>query len=361
MSRRPLSPSAAAAKDGLVVVGDGCGGTLSMPSFPAASWPAAARTSGGGGGSSRLASTPKPLATSSVLMVDDDSASKQPQVAKLRYRTRSIVVALVVVVTGIAVSFLAWRLTIGQGPPPPVVPFHRCNATTTSNDDATTALCCNGLSEICDLPVNEVLFATAHNAHSTRQDFFLRPNHRYRIDEALESGYRAFLLDVCSCPPIGLVFCHGICGSGTVSMDQVFAIINSFLVRNPNEVIIVEFQMHRTEVEWLFMLQDVIYEAGLGDVVHVHRGTFYDDWATMRQLIETSERLILFHHNGECYNYLFHTCYAVLAHRAFFPMPLLSFSNESNSLPQAHTAGLDRCVPTCCTPSIGTQSRLPIL
>lgn len=230
--------------------------------------------------------------------LDDPTSTKLH--AQLRHRTKSVVAMLLCAVC-ITVPFIAWNLTIGQGPPPPTFQFHQCNDTVVSNDGNDAVICCNGLSEICHLPVNEVLFATAHNAHSSRDDFFLRPNHRYGIDHAMEYGYRAFLLDVCSCPPIGLVFCHGVCAVGTASTDKVLGSIRRFLLDNPNEIILLEFQMHSADVDWLFALQDIIVEVGLGDMVHVHGGTFFDDWATMRELIETNERLILFQHNGEFY------------------------------------------------------------
>ena len=232
--------------------------------------------------------------------LDDDGndPTSTKLIPKLRYRTRSVA-ATFLCVACITVPFISWQLTIGRGPPPPSFQFHQCNDTEVSNDDAGVT-CCNGLSEICDLPVNEVLFAAAHNAHSSREDFFLRPNHRYGIDHAMEYGYRAFLLDVCSCPPIGLVFCHGICAAGTVSTGKVLGSIRRFLLDHPHEVILLEFQMHSAEADVLFALRDIIVEeVGLGDMVHVHRGTFFDDWATMRELIETNERLILFQHNGE--------------------------------------------------------------
>ena len=67
--------------------------------------------------------------------------------------------------------------------------------------------CCNGLEEICELRVNEVLFAALHNGMT---DFeggdFVRLNQEFTTERALEAGYRAFELDVCRCNGI-LEFC----------------------------------------------------------------------------------------------------------------------------------------------------------
>lgn len=303
--KRPLSPSAlteAAAAKGAITA-DNAGSGSGTASASAASPAAASRSAHVSAGSTATMMLTAPSNENDDL---DDPASAKLH-AQLRRRATSVVAVLLCVVCA-TVPFIAWNLTIGQGPPPPTYRFHQCNDTEVSNDSRAVA-CCNGLSEICDLPVNEALFATAHNAHSSREDFFLRPNHRYGIDQAMEYGYRAFLLDVCSCPPVGLVFCHGICAVGTVSTDKVLGSIRRFLLDNPNEIILLEFQMHSPDVDWLFALRDIIVEVGLGDMVHVHRGSFFDDWATMRELIETNERLILFQHNGEyCSTALVHVC-----------------------------------------------------
>lgn len=340
--KRPLSPSAltaaAAAARNSLAASNGSSGTASAAASPAAASRSAHVSAAGSAAAMMTTAT-----TENDDLEDPTSAKLHVQ---LRYRTRSVVAMLLCVVC-ITVPFIAWQQTIGRGPPPPTFQFHQCNDTVT---------CCNGLSEICDLPVNEVLFATAHNAHSSREDFFLRPNHRYGIDHAMKYGYRAFLLDVCSCPPMGIVFCHGVCAVGTVSTGKVLGSIRRFLLDNPNEVILLEFQMHSIDVDWLFALQDIIVEVGLGDMAHVHEGGFFDDWATMRELIETNERLILFQHNGE-FDYELSLLYFV-THRIAHSFH--SNINKFHILYQAHTAGLLQYAPRCSIPSIGTQSRPPI-
>jgi len=69
--------------------------------------------------------------------------------------------------------------------------------------------CCNGLEGICDLRVDEVLFATLHNAMATFEDGFLfGPNHQSPLEDALEVGYRGLNLDICNCGG-EIIFCHG--------------------------------------------------------------------------------------------------------------------------------------------------------
>lgn len=228
--KRPLSPSAlnATAARTDLAVDRSCDDAIVVSVASPAGTARPARDGGGGDSSSK----PTATAATTIAAVDDGPPA---------HRTKSVVCMLLLVV-GITASFIAWHLTIGRGPQPPTFLFHQqCN--NSSSKDG----CCNGLAEICDLPINEVLFATVHNAHSSREDFFLRPNHRFGLGRALEYGYRALLLDVCSCPPMGLVFCHGVCGAGTVSTEKVFGSIRQFLLGNPNEVLLLEYQMHPSD------------------------------------------------------------------------------------------------------------------
>ena len=74
----------------------------------------------------------------------------------------------------------------------------------------TDGPCCNGLGSNCQLPLNEVLFATVHNA---MHDDFPFPNNEAPLEDALKAGYRGLQLDLCMCG-VDLVFCHGNCNVG---------------------------------------------------------------------------------------------------------------------------------------------------
>jgi hypothetical protein len=74
----------------------------------------------------------------------------------------------------------------------PTYPFMQCGA---DSED-----CCNGLDTICDLRADEILYATLHNAMATFEDGFLfGPNHRYKLEGAIQAGYRGLNLDICNC------------------------------------------------------------------------------------------------------------------------------------------------------------------
>ena len=100
--------------------------------------------------------------------------------------------------------------------------------------------CCNGLDGgFCDLRVNEIMYASSHNANADFETGYLvSPNHNFKLEDSLSAGYRAINVDVCNCGG-ELVLCHGICTFGLRDIAEVFSGINSFLDENPSEVVIV--------------------------------------------------------------------------------------------------------------------------
>ena len=91
--------------------------------------------------------------------------------------------------------------------------------------------CCNGLDTICDFRVDEIFYASVHNAMATFEDgSVFAPNHQFQLEGALEAGYRGINLDVCNCNG-EYQLCHGICNIGARNPAETFRSINSFLVR----------------------------------------------------------------------------------------------------------------------------------
>jgi hypothetical protein len=120
--------------------------------------------------------------------------------------------------------------------------------------DPTSLDCCNGLDGICDLRVDQTLFATAHNAMATLEDgFVLLYNHIQPLEEAMVAGYRGLNLDVCNCGGT-LIFCHGLCSVGTRSIEEVMTNINQFLDENPSEIIMLLFQINSDVDETVDMI-----------------------------------------------------------------------------------------------------------
>jgi hypothetical protein len=163
--------------------------------------------------------------------------------------------------------------------------------------------CCNGLASNCDLKVNEVLYATVHNAnHDNRTAFF---NNVFPLEDALTAGYRGLMIDVCKCPneqdEEEVIFCHGMCGIGTRDPAEVFTNINTFLSSNSKDMLIINFELsvgNPTPAELWAVLDGV---DGISSKTYDY--TEGSSWPTMKQMQNINKQLILFKHGGlSCLN-----------------------------------------------------------
>jgi len=163
--------------------------------------------------------------------------------------------------------------------------------------------CCNGLDSICDLGVDDILYATVHNAMATSEDGFLfLPNHHFKLEDALEAGYRGINLDVCNCGG-NYQFCHGVCHFGARDIVEVFANINRFLDLNPTEVVAIPLQINNgvgdtVDIKVLYNL--MLQVPGFTDKFYVHENLI-EDWPTLRESIDANKRVLMFYYNSpEC-------------------------------------------------------------
>ncbi len=161
------------------------------------------------------------------------------------------------------------------------LPFMRCP----ENGD-----CCNGLETNCKLRVDEVFYASVHNAN---HDDILVPNHEAPLEEALEAGYRSLMLDVCKCEG-EIVFCHSLCSVGTRSPSEVFDNINKFLESNPTEVVIINYEMSAGDPTpadiWSVMESNNRFK----QKIYNHD---FQEWPTLKELLDDDKQLIVFEHN----------------------------------------------------------------
>lgn len=180
----------------------------------------------------------------------------------------------------------------GDAPPPTYI-FNQCQ------DQSN---CCNGLDGICDLGVDDIMYAGIHNAQSSGQDgFYLAPNHDYNVIASLEYGYRLLNFDIGVCNG-ELMFVHTICKLGTSDPTTTFTAINQWLTDNPTEVIVIPLE--------------IVKNAGGSDDVDL--GKIYNlllaidgftermyqkinencVWPTLGELVANDQRILLFHYNG---------------------------------------------------------------
>jgi len=162
--------------------------------------------------------------------------------------------------------------------------------------------CCNGLEEICNLGVNDILWATSHNAMATKEgNFIFGYNHLYNLEESLNAGYRAINLDVCNCGG-DYQFCHGICTVGARSPTEVLTNILLFLENNPSEIILINLELNSGAQGGSDVSLDTFASllsqnvAGFDEMLYTYDET--QPWPTLQTLIDAQQRLLLFHFNG---------------------------------------------------------------
>lgn len=174
---------------------------------------------------------------------------------------------------------------------------------TNTNDSDSTTNCCNGLDSICDLRVDQILFAGVHNAMATRKDgFLLAPNHIRTLEESLQAGYRAINVDMANCDD-GFQLVHGRCSLGTRSPTQVFSNLVDFLESNPSEVILLNMQIDDDAGVAPVLLDDIynlMYAVpGFTDMLYSHNTTLSsNEWPTLRDLIDSNQRILFFLYDG---------------------------------------------------------------
>jgi hypothetical protein len=196
---------------------------------------------------------------------------------------------------------------------------------------------CNGFSQLCDRPLNEVSFPATHNAMSAAQlPGWYQPNQRNDIREQLDDGIRAFLIDSHyginrSSGPVltdleregtskvlegitaelgpeaaasfqaidaqyahrggegkpGSYFCHVVCELGSIEMVRTLDWFRDFLQTHPDELVIIfiEDKVSPSDTATAFE------KSGILPYAYIHK--LDQPFPTMRELIESDKRLFV--------------------------------------------------------------------
>jgi hypothetical protein len=152
---------------------------------------------------------------------------------------------------------------------------------------------CNGHVELCDRALDDVVFAGAHNAMSSRDDGFSIPNQELALPGQLRLGVRAFLLD--THPPedgAGVLLCHGPCSIGELPLVEELGRLKRFLDASPDTVVqlLVEDRASIADTRAAFA------EAELLDELFVHRAD--DAWPTLGAMIDDRTRIFVTAESG---------------------------------------------------------------
>jgi hypothetical protein len=208
-----------------------------------------------------------------------------------------------------------------------------------SDDGAPAAStgACNGHAALCGRRVDDVAFLGTHNSMSAdREPGWLFPAQDAGITQQLDAGVRALLVDthygigtprgvatdlsgenatraklvaevgeefVDTAERIGrrigrdpqgeraVYLCHTLCEVGATRAVDAFRGVHRFLVRHPNEVVILSIQDDTTAED----TARVIRESGLSD--EVYQGRPERPWPTLRELIDRDQRVIVLAEN----------------------------------------------------------------
>jgi hypothetical protein len=173
--------------------------------------------------------------------------------------------------------------TASPTPKPPEFVFMQC--------EDETQNCCNGLDTICDLRVNEIFYASVHNAMASLEDGnIIGPNHRFKLEGALEAGYRGINMDVCNCNG-EYQLCHGICDLGARNPAETFGSISAWLDQNPTEFLMIVLEINSGVQQAVDL--DVLYSKlsaveGLVEKIYVH-GSVTDPLPTLREMVDANK------------------------------------------------------------------------
>jgi hypothetical protein len=90
----------------------------------------------------------------------------------------------------------------------------------------------------------------------------------------------------------GLYMCHGFCELGATPLTDAFARIHEFLVQNPDEVLVLVIEDYVSPED----LASVFAESGLEELVY--RGPARPPWATLRQMLDGRQRVLVLTESG---------------------------------------------------------------
>jgi len=197
---------------------------------------------------------------------------------------------------------------------------------------------CNGTPELCDRPLDQVVFPTSHNSMSGADiAAWMFPSQNRGIPRQLEDGVRGFLIDAHYGIPVGdrvktimdnekaamakyeaivgkegmeaalrirdrlvgaderrraVYMAHGFCELGAAPLTETLRQIRDFLVANPGEILILVIQDEGVAPHDIA----ACFEAS-GLIDFVYRGAAQAPWPTLRQMAETDQRVVVMAEN----------------------------------------------------------------
>jgi hypothetical protein len=170
--------------------------------------------------------------------------------------------------------------------------------------NTTPATTCNGAAELCSRTYDRVVVPMTHNAMSNADEAWSPPNQTHGLERQLEDGVRGMMLDLHyydaeanenttghtddRSPADQVYLCHGPCALGHTRLLDGLCTITKFLDANPGEVFSIIFENDVTDAD----TDAVVRASGLADYAYTHaKGA---PWPTLRELVDTNKRVVLF-------------------------------------------------------------------
>jgi hypothetical protein len=192
-----------------------------------------------------------------------------------------------------------------------------CARAAKSTAAATT---CNGATELCTRTYDRVVVPMTHNAMSNADEGWTPPNQTHGIERQLADGVRGMMLDLhyydadANENTAGHIdgrsaadqvyLCHGPCALGHTRLLDGLCTITKFLDANPGEVFSIIFENDVTDAD----TDAVVRASGLADYAYTHpKGA---PWPTLRELVDSGKRVVLFEENQGGTRAYLHRAYA---------------------------------------------------
>ena len=272
-----------------------------------------------------------------------------------RRAPRGNAVALVTAIAVVLIAGAAFWLTRATSAPP----------------DREEVTACNGSPALCDRRLDQVVFPTSHNSMGGADvPGWMFPNQNAGIEQQLADGVRGFLIDAHYGVPVGdkvkteledekaamakydaalgkegmeavlrirdriagqehgardVYMCHGFCELGALRLVPVLRHVRDFLVANPGEVLIFVVQDESVlpkDIERCFQ------ESGLIDFVY--RGPAKPPWPTLREMVDTDQRVLVMAENETAGVDWYHPAFEVLQETPYTFRDPSEFSNRPN-------------------------------
>lgn len=163
---------------------------------------------------------------------------------------------------------------------------------------------CNGAPELCMRTYDRVVVPMTHNAMSNADDGWSPPNQTHGIARQLDDGVRGMMLDlhyfdaeanenvvsrIDGRSAVDQVYlCHGPCALGKTRLLDGLCTITKFLDDHPGEIFSIIFENDVSDAD----TDAVLRASGLAEYAFTHaKGA---PWPTLRELVDTGKRVVVF-------------------------------------------------------------------